>query len=272
MLVTTTMSAGSLTKVPSDSSDSTTIQSPVAHARIGAVGVDDAAVDDGRVEPAGVEQRRDHRGGRGLAVRAADGDRRFQPHQLGEHLGAADDRQAARPRLDQLGIVALDGGGDDDHRRVVEILRVVADRDLDAALAQPLHVGAVGDVGAAHAIVRGWPAPRRSRSCRCRRCRRNGSGRSRAAVSCNRTLRLTACAPSQRRRRRAPPDRRAARPRRRRPSPRCARFARRRASSLRPVHQRRRAGGRASVAVSSLSGISQPPPASASTRAFSAWS
>ena len=30
---------------------------------------------------------------------------------------------------------------------------VMADRDLDAAVAQPLHIGAVGNVGAAHAIV-----------------------------------------------------------------------------------------------------------------------
>ena len=93
------------------------------------------------------------RGRRGLAVRAADGDRRFRPHQLGQHLRAADDRQAARPRLDQLRIVALDRRGDDDDRRVAEILRVVADRDLDAAVAKPLHIVAVGDVGAAHAIV-----------------------------------------------------------------------------------------------------------------------
>ena len=41
---------------------------------IGAVGVDDAAVDDGRVEIAAVEQRRHHRGGGGLAVGAGDGD------------------------------------------------------------------------------------------------------------------------------------------------------------------------------------------------------
>ena len=77
----------------------------------------------------------------------------FEPHQLGQHLGAPDDRQAARPRLDQLGIVALDRRRDDDDRRIVEVLRIVADRDLDPAVAQALHVVAVGDVGAVHAIV-----------------------------------------------------------------------------------------------------------------------
>ena len=70
---------------------------PVALAEpgVGAVAVDDAAVDHGRVEPAAVEQRRDHRGRRRLAVGAGDRDGLLHPHQLGEHFGAADARQAA---------------------------------------------------------------------------------------------------------------------------------------------------------------------------------
>ena len=77
----------------------------------------------------------------------------FEPHQLGQHLGAPHHRQPARPRLDELGIVALDRRGDDDHRRIVEISGGVADHHRDAAVAQPLHIIAVGDVGAAHAII-----------------------------------------------------------------------------------------------------------------------
>jgi len=69
------------------SSASTTIQSPAPSRRIGAVGIDDAAIDHGRVEAAAVEQRRHHRRGRGLAVRAGDGDAGFQPHQFRQHLG-----------------------------------------------------------------------------------------------------------------------------------------------------------------------------------------
>ena len=83
---------------------------PVAGAepRIGAVGVDDAAVDDGRIEAAGIEQRGDQRGGRGLAVRAGDRDAALQPHQLGQHLGAAHDRQAlARARPTSSGLSRL---------------------------------------------------------------------------------------------------------------------------------------------------------------------
>ena len=71
----------------------------LAEPRVGAVGVDDAAVDHGRIEPAGVQQRGDQRGGGGLAVRAGDGDGELQPHQFGQHLGAAHHRQAlARAR------------------------------------------------------------------------------------------------------------------------------------------------------------------------------
>jgi hypothetical protein len=93
-----------------------------AHAGVGAVGVDDAAVDDGRVEPACVEQRRHHRGRRGLAVRAADGDRVAEAHQLGQHLGAAHDRQKLLARRLQFGIGLLDRGRDDDHLGVAEVL------------------------------------------------------------------------------------------------------------------------------------------------------
>ena len=95
MLVTIATVDFSFRKVPSLSSASTTIQSPVADLGVGAVGVDDAAVDHRRVQPAGVQQRGDHRGGGGLAVGAADRDRELQPHQLGQHLGPAHQRAGA---------------------------------------------------------------------------------------------------------------------------------------------------------------------------------
>ena len=128
---------------------------PVAFAEmgIGAVGVDDAAVDHGRIEPAGVEQRGHQRGGGGLAVGAGDGDARFQPHQLGQHFGAPHHRQALGARGDQLGIILLDGGGHHHHVGAVDVLRLVADGDLDALVAQPLDVTALGDVGAGDGVA-----------------------------------------------------------------------------------------------------------------------
>ena len=91
---------------------------PVAGAepRVGSVGVDDAAVDDRRVEAGGVEQRRHQRGRRGLAMRAGDGHALLEPHQLGEHFGPPHYGNAPRARRDDLGIVALDGGRNDDDR------------------------------------------------------------------------------------------------------------------------------------------------------------
>ena len=85
-----------------------------AQARIGAVGVDDAAIDHRRIETAGIEQRRHHRGGRGLAVGAGDGDAAFQAHQFRQHFGAAHHRQPLRARCDEFRIVGFDRRGDDD--------------------------------------------------------------------------------------------------------------------------------------------------------------
>ena len=77
------------------------------HARVGTVGVDDAAVDDRRVDAAGVQQRRDHRGGGGFAVGAGNRDVGFQAHQLGQHFGAAHDWQAERAGCVKFGLPRL---------------------------------------------------------------------------------------------------------------------------------------------------------------------
>jgi hypothetical protein len=85
---------------------------PVAGAEpgVGAIGIDDAAIDHGGIEIAGIEQCRDHRGRGGLAVGACDRDAALQPHQLGQHFGAAHHRNALRACRHQFGIVALDRG------------------------------------------------------------------------------------------------------------------------------------------------------------------
>ncbi len=125
----------------------------LAHARIGAVGVDDAAIDDGGVLAAGVEQSRDHRGGGGFAVRAADRDGPFQPHDLGQHFRAPHDGHAARARGIGFRIAVLDGGRNHHHARMRRVLGLVADEDLHALRAQPLGVGAFLGVGARHLVA-----------------------------------------------------------------------------------------------------------------------
>ena len=81
-------------------------------------------------------------------MRAGDGDALLEPHQFGQHLGAANDGNAPRARRDEFGIVALDRGRDDDDRGRAEIGRVVADEDGRALLAQALDVGVVARVRA----------------------------------------------------------------------------------------------------------------------------
>ena len=119
-----------------------------AEPRIGAIGVDDAAIDDGGIEPARIEQRRDQRRRRRLAVGAGDGDAILQPHDLGQHLGAAHQRQLARARRVELGIARLHGRGIDDDVRVLRDCPASGRRRRDAQRAQAFHIGAVDGVGA----------------------------------------------------------------------------------------------------------------------------
>ena len=124
-----------------------------ADAGVGAVGVDDAAVDHRRIEAAGIEHRGDHRGRRGLAVRAADRDRPFEPHQLAQHLGAPHHRHEAGARRQHLGIVLLDRRRHDHDLGVADIVGAMADLDLDAELGEAARVGAVGEVAALHLVA-----------------------------------------------------------------------------------------------------------------------
>ncbi len=85
---------------------------PVARAqpRVGAIAIDDPAIDDGWVNPARIEQGRDHRGGRRLAVCARDRHRRFEPHQFGQHLRTPHHGQPAGIGGLDLRVIAPDRG------------------------------------------------------------------------------------------------------------------------------------------------------------------
>ena len=152
---------------------------PLSRADTGvrAPGVDDAAGDDRRVEAGLGEHVRDERGRRRLAVRAGDRHGRGGAHQLGQHLGAADDGEALGARRLELGIAALDRRRDDDVRRPIRFVASWPMKTLDALVAQAADVGAVLLIAAAHRSP-SRAGSRRSRSCRCRRCRRCGTFRS----------------------------------------------------------------------------------------------
>ena len=111
-------------------------------AGVGSVSVDHAAIDDGWVEIARIQQRRHHGRGGGFAVGARDGHVGFQAHQLGQHLGAAHDRKALAAGLLQFGIALLDRGRDHHDARLADILGPLAFENARAQAFQP-----VGDLG-----------------------------------------------------------------------------------------------------------------------------
>ena len=110
----------------------------IAHARVGPVSVDNPAIDHRRVNPAPVQQRRHHRGRRGLAMRPRHGNVGFQAHQFRKHLGTPHHRQAGKPRRVQFRIARFDGRGNHHDLRPVQILRPLPDKHFRAQLLQPL--------------------------------------------------------------------------------------------------------------------------------------
>ena len=86
-------------------------------------------------------------------MRSGDRDRLLQAHQFGQHFRPSDNGQQPFPGRFQLGIVALDGGGNDDDLGLAEIGRVVPDRDLHALLTQPQNVSVFSDIRALDGIA-----------------------------------------------------------------------------------------------------------------------
>ena len=105
----------------------------LADAGIGAPGIDDAAGDHGGVEIGRLQQIGDQRGGGGLAVGAGDRHGGARAHQLGQHLGAANDGKATLLGRFEFGIAGLDRAGDDEMARAFDVVGIVADQAGDAA-------------------------------------------------------------------------------------------------------------------------------------------
>ena len=127
------------------------IASP-AVAAVGAVLLDDAADEEGGVHAQVVEHAGDHRGRRGLAVRAGNGDRDRIKGEVREHLRSGPDGDAQLSRSDDLGVGLGDGRGghDDVGGNIVDGGRLVAQVNLDAGLLEVAGVARLLEVGAAH--------------------------------------------------------------------------------------------------------------------------
>ena len=117
------------------------------------IGMDDPAIDDGRVDICAIQQRRDHRGRRRLAMCARNADRVLQPRDLGQHVSPAHDRNTCGARRIDLWIARLDRGGDDYRAGPLHILGGVPDEDLRAPLAQALDIVGLAYVRALHLIA-----------------------------------------------------------------------------------------------------------------------
>ena len=117
---------------------------PRAPAGVGPRRADGAADEVARVHPAAAQRVHEHARRRRLAVRAGDRDRRAQPGELAEQVGAVQLAQAALARSGALGVVGRDRAGDHDLGAVGHVGAVVADRRLDADRAQRAGVGGAG--------------------------------------------------------------------------------------------------------------------------------
>ncbi len=80
---------------------------------------------------------------------------RIEAHELGQHLGAPDDRQALGARGLEFRIVALHRRRDDDLACADEVHAVMADEDANALGAQTPHIGGILLVAALNAVAFG---------------------------------------------------------------------------------------------------------------------
>src|SRR5574344_1600872 len=104
----------------------------IAAADLGAaaLALHDAADDDRRVLIGGFPDGAEHGSCSGLSVRAGNSERVFEAHQFAEHFRAADDRDAARFRFHDFGIVHLDRGRVNEEVSALDVLRFMLRKHL----------------------------------------------------------------------------------------------------------------------------------------------
>jgi len=78
-------------------------------------------IDDGRIKTARIEQGGNKCCGCGLSIGAGDRDAVLESHDLGQHLGATDQRKLAFAGRFELGIAGFDRRGIDHDHGVAEI-------------------------------------------------------------------------------------------------------------------------------------------------------
>ena len=125
----------------------------VAQARITARRREHPADDKRRIQPGIGEDGGDQTRRRRLAVRTRDRNPETETHQLGQHLGAADDRNPQLARAQHFRIGGVDSRRRDHHRRITHILRTVAEKHRGALCLQTLRIGGRLQIRTAHRIT-----------------------------------------------------------------------------------------------------------------------
>ena len=87
-------------------------------------------------------------------MRARHGNSIFQPHQFGEHFGAAHQGYPPFQSCIALGVAFLDGSRRYNDCRLAQIVGTVAYHHLDAALAKAINDIAIRNVAALHVIAK----------------------------------------------------------------------------------------------------------------------
>ena len=78
-----------------------------------------------------------------------------RPHQLGQHLGAADDGDAALLGSLEFGVARLNRAGDHHVGDAVEVGGVMPDQAADIVRAQAIEIGALLEVAPLHLVAAG---------------------------------------------------------------------------------------------------------------------
>ena len=86
-------------------------------------------------------------------MRTRDRNPETETHQLGQHLGAADDRNPQLARAQDFRIGGVDSRRRDHHRRITHILRTVAEKHRGTLCLQTLRIGGRLQIRTAHRIT-----------------------------------------------------------------------------------------------------------------------
>ena len=79
-------------------------------------------------------------------MRAAHRHTRLEPHELGQHLRAPDNRNIAGARLNKFWVIRFHRRRNNNHLRLANIRSLMADENFNVILPQPRNIGVVAEI------------------------------------------------------------------------------------------------------------------------------